>query len=273
MKRIAMLAAFPPPVSGQSLAAQILHDGLDPGEFHVFRLNLAESINGDPALRRLLQLAGVASRLCALCIRDKSLIVYMQLGFGRMAILRDIVYLAITRAFGRRCIVHVHGSGFRVAFDSLPKPLAALDRLLLSKVDCAIVLSQSLCDMFDGIVPKARIAVVKNGVSPRVENAARKYLRPMRDAHTPFRILFLSNLLHAKGFATLLEAAVLAQAAGHDWHFTFVGPKIPGQTIDIQDFITAHRLKNVLWRGAAFGSEKIQCYREADCFVLPSEFE
>ena len=69
-----MIAAFPPPVSGQSLAAKLLYDGLSPDEFDVFKLDLAEPSAGDTFLRRLYQLAGIEVKLISLCIREPELL-------------------------------------------------------------------------------------------------------------------------------------------------------------------------------------------------------
>lgn len=270
---LAMIAAFPPPVGGQSLAAQMLKDGLDPERFTVYSLDLAESIGGDPFVRRSYQLLGIAYRLSVLCFEHRELIVYLQLGHGRMSILRDLVYLLISKAFGKRCVVHVHGSGFRVALDALPRPLLALERYALSGVHCAIVLGDSLKGMFDELVLPERILSIDNGVEPELESDARSYMRETRDASLGFEILFLSNLLRGKGYALLLEVAKLAKAASKHWRFVFAGAKIADQGVDIDAFIAAEALEFVSFLGPVSGVRKWACYRSADLFVLPSYYE
>lgn len=272
--KIAMIAAFPPPVSGQSLAAQILRNGLDPEQFQIYELDLSESIGGDPLFKRVTRLGGIAVKLFALCVREKELIVYIQLGYGKVSIMRDMVYLAIARLFGKNVVVHVHGSGFRVTFQALPMPLKMIEQALLKGISTAIVLSSSLRPMFDGLISPANVLAVPNGVAPDVVKAATSFERPSRSLDAPFRILFLSNLLRMKGYETILRAAKLACQHGKTWHFDVVGPKIPAQGVDVEQYISENALEQtVSWHTTLQGEEKMACYKKADCFVLPSFFE
>ena len=269
---IAMISAFPPPVSGQSLAAKLLYDGLSPDEFDVFKLDLAESVGGDPFLKRLYQLAGIEVKLISLCIREPELLVYLQLGHGKMALLRDLIYLATASAFHKPCVAHVHGSGFRKALDALPKPIRALDKKLLKKLGAAIVLSDSLKSMFSQIVDEARIFAVDNGIDPEfVSLTDQAPERTVKEG--PLNILFLSNFLTAKGFSTLLRTAVMAQEKHKNYHFTFAGAKIPNQDVDIDEYIKDYQLQNVTVFDVIQGQDKHQAYQNADIFVLPSDYE
>jgi len=269
-----MIAAFPPPISGQSLAAQILKDGLDPNEFKVYALNLSESIGGDPFVKRVAQLGGIAAKLLALCVREKELIVYLQMGFGRSSILRDMVYLTIARLFRKSAVVHVHGSGFRIAFEHLPAPLRVIEQKIVSGLRAVIVLSDCLKPMFEGIVDAERIQSVPNGTAYDVVEAASAFSRPRRSADATFNVLFLSNLLRMKGFETMLLAAEIASKRGENWHFDIVGPKIEGQGPDIETYIAEHGLEHIVsWHTTVSGDEKMAYYKKADCFVLPSFYE
>lgn len=269
---VAMIAAFPPPVGGQSLAAKLLYDGLSPDEFDVFKLDLAESIGGDPFLKRFYQLAGIEIKLISLCMREPELIVYLQLGHGKVSIIRDLVYIATASAFKKSCVAHVHGSGFRAALDALPAPIRELDKIVLKKLKAAVVLSDSLKKMFDHIVDEERIFAIDNGIDP--EFVAMTDNAPVRTCHeNQFHILFLSNFLTLKGFSTLLRTAVLAQNREKCWHFTFIGEKIENQDVDIDGFISDYQLNNVTVRSVVQGKDKHDAYQSADVFVLPSIYE
>lgn len=271
---LAMIASFPPPMTGQGLAARILCDGLKPEDFRIYQLNLSDSVRGDAAFWRILKCSGLAAQLFALCLREKDLIIYLQMGFGRASIFRDMLFLTLSRLFGKRLIVHVHGSGFRVAFDSLPRPVQAMEHHLLSGIEKAIVLSPSLAAMFRGLIADDRICAVPNGVSEDVLCAATAFARRPRPKDKPFRVLYLSNLLRMKGYETILRAALLAKRAGLDWHFDIAGPQIPGQGTDPEAYIQQHALDDfITWHGLALGDQKMALYKNADCFVLTSFFE
>ncbi|MBR4986103.1 MAG: glycosyltransferase family 4 protein [Proteobacteria bacterium] len=272
MKPIAMIAAFPPPITGQSLAADLLRGGLKAAGVPLFELDLSEPIGSRSVAGRILQLARLEFRLAVLCIRTRDLTVYLQLGHGKAALLRDLVFMATAAAFRRPCVAHVHGSGFRAALDALPAPLRHIERRLVSRLDAAVVLSESLRAMFGGIVPDDRIFVVDNGIDPAFVDMARQ-ASPRVFSKDRFNVLFLSNFLKAKGFVTLLEAAAIADARRLPIHFDFVGAKIADQSVDIDDFIRREELSNVSVHPVVSGQNKHQAYRDADVFILPSEYE
>ena len=271
-KSIIIIGAFPPPVSGQSLAAQLLRDGLTDHGYQVFSLNFGESVGGDPLLRRICQLAGVELNLLYRCIRERGCIVYLQLGHGRVALVRDLFFMATAFLTRHPCITHVHGSGFRKAFDSLPQPVRIIEKFLIKRLKAAVVLSESLRAMFEGLLEDARIIAVDNGIDPAFvsltdENSARQ---PSNDH---LNILFLSNFLTAKGFSTLLRAAVLAKEKNRNYRFRFVGARIEGQDVDIDDFVREYGLQNVIVDDVLTGVAKHEAYQWADVFVLPSVYE
>ena len=93
MTKIAFIAAFPPPTTGQSLAADLLKKGLLQDNVCIFELNLAEPIEGETLPKRLFHLTKIEGYLLYLCIRNDDMIVYMQLGHGKLALLRDLVFM------------------------------------------------------------------------------------------------------------------------------------------------------------------------------------
>ncbi len=271
MSKIAFIAAFPPPITGQSLAADLLRKGLQEAGIEYYELDLAEPIGGENLLKRIMHLAKAEGRLAVLCIRHRDLIVYFQLGHGRLALVRDMFFMATAEAFGRPCIGHVHGSGFRKALDGLPRPIRWFEKQLIRRLKAAVVLSDSLRTMFDDVLCKERVHAVDNGIDPEfVGMTLGAEDRAQRDE---FRILFLSNFLTAKGFSTVLRTAVQAQKTGKSWRFVFIGEKIAKQDVDIDAYIADYGLTNVEVSDVVVGLQKHAAYREADVFVLPSSYE
>ena len=269
---IVMVSAFPPPVTGQSLAAKLLRDGLESSGFRVISLDFGKTIGDQSVWKRICQLAGIEWRLLKSCIREHDCIIYLQLGHGRLAIIRDIFLMATSWLTRHPSIGHVHGSGFRNAYDSLSLPLRVIVKFLIEKLDAAIVLSESLKEMFDGLIQRSRVFVVDNGIDPNFVSMTNECI-VRKPRSTGMNILFLSNFLTAKGFSTLLKTAVLAQERRCDWHFHFVGARIPNQDVDIDTFVREHHLQNVTIDDVLEGESKHEAYRDADVFVLPSVYE
>ncbi|MBQ9816974.1 MAG: glycosyltransferase family 4 protein [Proteobacteria bacterium] len=269
MPHIAFIASFPPPVCGQSLAADLLRTGLRKAGIEFRELDLAEPIQGYSAFKRICQLACLEGRLIALCIRDRDLVVYLQLGHGKSALIRDLFFMMTAMGFRKPCVAHVHGSGFRNALEQLPLPVRALEKKLIRHLKAAVVLSESLREMFKGLVDDEHIFAVDNGIDQSfVDLTSERTFEADQ-----FRVLFLSNFLTAKGFSVLLKTAVMAKKAGKSWQFIFVGAKIPGQDVELDAFIQDYELDNVKVHGVVEGEEKHIAYQNADIFVLPSEYE
>ena len=265
MPEVALIAAFPPPVSGQSLAARILRRGLRDAGIRVFELDLSDPISGTGILRRLFTLIALETRLAILCIRHRDAIVYIQLGHGKAAILRDLFLLATAECTGHPCIGHVHGSGFRRALDSLPAPVQWVARHLFGRLRAAVVLSDSLRDMFAGILPDDKIHAVDNGISREFVNN----ISTVRPIDGEFRILFLSNFLRAKGVETVLQTAQIAESQGLPWRFILAG----APDFDARRYVADHGLRRVTIHDVVTGNAKNRLYADADAFVLPSEYE
>lgn len=275
-QKIVCIASFPPPLAGQSIAAQILCDALrrDYAQcFELLNLDLSEAVGGESGCRRLHKMLKIALKLGFYCITHEDLGVYLQLGHGKASVVRDSVFLAIAQVMGKKCVGHVHGSGYRLALESLPAVLQKPARFFASRCAAAVVLSSSLRPMFEGILPAERIFEVPNGVESYIEEAARGFAREYEQNHRKVHVLYLSNLLQAKGFGVLLEAARQCARENAGLHFDFVGPKVEGQGPDIEEFIARHNLDNVTWHGSLEGEAKCRVYESADIFCLPSRYE
>ena len=270
MRKIAFIAAFPPPITGQSLAADLLKNGLQDEKTEIFELDLAEPIDGESLSKRLYHLAKVEGRLFYLCVKHGDMIVYMQLGHGKLALLRDLIFMMTAMITKHPCHGHVHGSGFRKAFDSLPKPIRWIEKKCISHLASAVVLSDSLRNMFLNLLDDNKIYAVDNGIDP---DFVALTMDKMPSEKEPKNILFLSNFITKKGFSTLLETAKLAQEANKNWVFYFYGQKIERQDVDIDSYIQQNDLHNVTVHDVVEGQKKHEAYCNADVFVLPSLYE
>lgn len=267
-----MISAFPPPVSGQSLAAKLLRDGLEASDYRVIPIDIGDVLGASSVLKRICQLAGIEFHLLKSCIRERDCIVYLQLGHGRLSIFRDMFFMATSWITRHPCIAHVHGSGFRTAYNGLSLPLRMIEKFLIGKLKAAVVLSDSLKQMFDGLLAPERIFAVDNGIDPEFVALTDECVDRERHSDS-FNILFLSNYLTAKGFSTLLRTAVIARDQGRNWKFRFAGARVPNQDVDIDAFIRDYDLTNVVADDVIEGRAKHEAYRDADVFVLPSEYE
>jgi glycosyltransferase involved in cell wall biosynthesis len=270
--------AIPPPVSGQSLAGEILLDQLDRRGVAVEVVDIGrpfvDSHSRWDTVRRAATVAGMPARLLAhfarLRRRAHPIVFYLQIGQGSAALARDALLFAAVLPLGLPIVVHVHGSAFRNAYDQAPPVLRAIIAQALRRASAAVVLSPSLKTMFDGLVPEERIVVVPNGVTRNVEEFART-AHPRREGRR-FTALFLSNLLESKGYGAFLQAALLAERRGLEIDFVIAGAKTQETTIDPSVFLRDHGLSSLKYLGAIDGEAKLRVFAESDVFVLPSRY-
>lgn len=207
---ILFVAPLPPPLTGQSIAADAARaDLLQRG--HVLRcVNLSKQsfVQGADSLRRVLEILGVAWLVWRQ--RDRCDVVYLTTAESVAGNLKDMVLLALLGRHRRRAWLHLHGgAGMRVLLSEGPAWLRRLNRAMLRDVAGIVVLGQRLASIFDGYLPPERLRVVKNFAADDLflsgDELAGKW-NAVGSGAVPLRVLFLSNHLPGKGHEELLGA-------------------------------------------------------------------
>ena len=115
-------------------------------------------------LRRILQV----KRELKIDIRQKKFdIYYLVIAQSKFGTLRDIIFLRTImkhKSKNSKIIIHLHGGGFKNHYSSLSKIFRNIIKYYFGKIDTAIVLSDSLVSMFEGILPLQTIKIVQNCV-------------------------------------------------------------------------------------------------------------
>jgi len=272
-------SAKAPPVTGLTVATEMLARQLDRHGIEYAILDISREFGptnrAAKIARRTLDVIEMPRRLRRLAegLRKKAptTLFYIQLGQSPRAMLRDLVLLRTARRLRLPVIVHVHGAAFRPAFDRAPSALRFLVSRALRRVSRAIVLSDTLAEMFDGLIDPRLVETIPNGVVDELARSAATSRPP--DDRLELRVLFLGNLIEAKGYVTFLEAAALAARRGLALRFVLAGAITEWTPVQPVEFARAHNLTNVEYRGVVGGDEKLALFADADVFVLPSRDE
>jgi glycosyltransferase involved in cell wall biosynthesis len=109
------------------------------------------------------------------------------------------------------------------------------------------------------------VAVVPNGVD----------IPPCRELRRSSHrtVLFLGRVHPIKGVDILLRAWNVVSARYPDWRLRIVGPDAEGHLERMQRLAASLRLERTEFCGPLYGSMKLEAYREADVFVLPTHSE
>jgi glycosyltransferase involved in cell wall biosynthesis len=278
---IVLVGPFPPPYQGVTLMFQtILKSSLNL-EFTLLPLNMSygglkSSPGGEWSFNKMLVNLKRTHELIKILRKQRPQIVYMALPQTRLGLIRSSLWILLAKRFSR-CIIHLHGSYFRILYNSIDPLSRILIRQALSRVDSCIVLSEQFRSMFSGLIPYERIFVVPNGVSEQAISHQDFQLAMERRRMSllgPLKVVFLSNLFESKGFSYLLEAAAILAKRGLLNHYYFVLAGLwenkelqcKWQAFVQQNLLSDH----VYFPGVISGRDKFQLLLDSDVFVLPT---
>ena len=198
-------------------------------------------------------------------------LLYLQLGQSARAMSRDLPVIALGRARGWPMVAHVHGGGFRAAYDACPPGLQRAVRWGLEQLDRVVVLSPALRPLFAGLVAPQRIRCIPNGVEEELQMRARAKGASVRSTDA-LKVLYLSNLIASKGYGVVLEAARRSARRGYPHRFVLAGSPSGEMDIDPAAFVAEPGLTNVEPPGPVSGRAKYELFEAADAFVLPTRY-
>lgn len=171
---------------------------------NIGRWDLGNVVLGLQALARLQRL-----------LRGTPGVLYLPLSASPGGFMRDSLFIHLASLRGWRVAAHLRGGEeFQDFYRGQPRPMRWWIRHTLSRVDSMGVMGNSLRSLFDGLVPRERVAVVSNG-TPDIPSDGSESRNGT--------VLFLSNLFARKGLVESVRAAHLVIDRHPNARFLFVG--------------------------------------------------
>jgi glycosyltransferase involved in cell wall biosynthesis len=207
-----------PPVHGVTVSTSlVVGNRLLREQFSVEHLDTSDHRTGENLGRWdvknvILGLSGVV-RLTRL-LAGRQGIVYLPLSQNAAGFLRDSLLIRAAAFRGWKVVGHLRGSEFPAFYAQQPRPFRAWIRTTLEKLTSMAVMGSSLSGLFDGLLPRERIAVVSNGTPDIYQDGFER---------DPEIVLFLSSLRQRKGVVASLEAALRVLERRPAARFLFVG--------------------------------------------------
>lgn len=264
-KKIGLIGQFPPPIHGLSKALDTLYNSYLNEEFDFTKIDIT---NNKLFLNNLIKV--LFSNL------DLYYLTISQSKFGNI---RDLIMIKLIQLKKKNIIIHLHGGGFRNILDNeLNKYQRKINYKVLSKVDAGIVLGDSLKYIFEGIIPKEKIYVVKNCVDDEVIISDEEFNEKILDLESKkeFKILYLSNFIEDKGYKEVLNLATLVkEKKDNRLRFVFAGKFFcENDKKEFFEYIKANNLEEIIeYRGVIYGEEKINTLKESDYFILLTRYK
>ncbi|MBI2236845.1 MAG: glycosyltransferase family 4 protein [Magnetospirillum sp.] len=250
--QIVLVGTIPPPITGQSVAFDMLVKGLrNRFALHVHDIS-GKAGRRDKSFTLLRAWEVVRSALGVFFHARKAKLLYLTIAQSRWGFLRDALIILLGRLAGAPVVIHLHGGNYDGYYRKETWLLRHVIRFVLNRVARFVVLSESLHDQFSFLGNSAaeRVTVVPNGCpvelgSPRPAPRGRLHL------------LYLSNLLIQKGYLDIVDAMVHLRRLvdGIDLRLTIAGTPMLGEddykdvkamTLSLRNHIRYNELEDVV---------------------------
>ena len=205
----------------------------------------------------------------AMCLlRSRPRIVHINTSFDPKAYWRDLVYLVLSKAMGRRVIYQIHGGALPGEFFPGSRALSALLRRILSWPDAVVVLARSEMAAYRDFAPRARIVRIANAVAlPEVDLCAERYL-----VNRPLEIVYLGRLITSKGIFETIQAVRILRDRGVEVRLTLAGSGAEASAAR-QAIDAAGISDRVQLLAPVVGPAKQRLWQQAHVFALPTYFD
>ena len=276
-----LVGDLPPPVHGQSIQFSLLCQHLPRHGFACRIVDIARK-SASPwerfSVTRALEVAAALGRVgMGLLAGERRM--YLILTLSRVGLARDVILIWMARLAGCRIAAHVHSGGYGGFYQAQGRLGRWLIRRSLRRVARIIVNSEGLRAMFafDARLQARTVAIASGAEVPGPVPAPGR--APPRGR--PLRLLFLSNMIPAKGYNEALDAVALLHEA-LPVRAVFAGrfvatPDDPAGLSEAEAEmrfrrrIEGHGLTDaVCYAGEAIGTKKWQLLTASDVLLLPT---
>ncbi|MDC8001200.1 glycosyltransferase family 4 protein [Aequorivita todarodis] len=269
-KKVLFILHLPPPVHGSSMVGQYIKNSSIINEaIHSEFINLGTSKSLDEIGKNPVQKIGAYLKIVFQTLKQlivfRPNLVYIALTAKGKAFYKDAFIALLAKLFGRKIVYHLHN---RSIAERQEKWLdVVLCKLLFKNAD-VILLSKYLYPEIQKYVPENRVHYCPNGIPDTVSKIPNEKI-PNSDERVA--ILFLSNLMRAKGVFVLLEACGILQEKQLPFHCTFIGGESDITSEIFQKKVSELGLsEKVHYAGKKYGAEKERAFSKADIFAFPT---
>lgn len=253
------IGTISPPITGQSMACDLLLSKLQSLQFDVHVINLSKTHlkNNNLEISRFYFFLKIVRFLLFNAHKfDK---IYFTVSESTLGNWKDLVlYLAMMRSLGK-VYVHVHGGmGFKTILRA-PSFRRYLNKMFLSRLAKIIVLGDFHRNTFANI-GLHNLAVVKNFSGHSMFNSTSSVGR---------NIVYLSNMIESKGYLGVLNSVDLVDDVGCTFYFAGAF-QLESDRINFEKAISLK--DNVQYLGVVSGEKKRDLLENCDIFILPTNY-
>ena len=273
-KKICFIAQFPPPMHGLSKAVETLYNSELNSEINhssQFEFEKVDITNNNVFLKNLLKIS-----------KSKADLFYFTISQTKGGNLRDLIIFKLLELQHRKCLIHLHGGYYRQLVDNdMPGWQRRANYKAIRKLAGAIVLSETLKRIFEGMIDDNKIFVVENCVDDQYllsDQEIEEKLKKLESAKI-LHVLWLSNFIRSKGYPLVLEMAKAekerVEASGERrFHFDFAGKFFEDSEKEYFDnYVKENKLEEyITYHGVVDGKKKKELLKKCYLFALPTRY-
>ncbi|OBV40656.1 Glycosyltransferase involved in cell wall bisynthesis [Janthinobacterium psychrotolerans] len=236
-------------------------------DFHLVHFQVGSEGRRESRARKLLRLAWSPFQFLQALRRQRPQIVHINTSMEQKSYWRDLAYLLVAKAMGKRVLYQVHGGALPQVFFGGKPLLTGLLRRVLRLPDAVVLLAQCELRGYRSFDPGLPVEVIPNAIDAGCD-AGDKPDSP----HAPLSLVYVGRLAESKGLFELVEALHLARAAGSTATLALAGSG-PAEAA-LRARVGALGLQEqVRFLGPVFGAAKHALWRGADVFGFPTHHE
>ena len=270
--KILFIMHMPPPVHGAAMMGQYIHDSKvinDAFDCYYINPSLSKEVAnvGKINLRKIACLFSNLFSIARTVLKEKPDLCYFTSTIGGWGIFRDMLTVGLLKLLRQRIILHLHNKGARNFYAK--HKIAGLAYRTIFRNTKVILLAEELYEDISLFARKKNIYYCPNGIPVTLDKPIER-LQP----HTPYRFLFLSNMIESKGVVVLLKACRILKEKGYKFICNFVGKWSDITEKDFNGYVAELGISDcVCANGPKYGKEKEAFLAGSDALAFPTYYE
>ena len=268
--RILFLTQLPPPVHGSAVISKIIVESKAITEsFHpkLIALHFAKSMRdlGSLTFGKIIKMFQVALQINRTIRTFRPHVVYFTISPKGFSFYRDVFYVAILKLYRSSIVFHLHVKGLDEESEKSFIKLHLFKYVFRNTY--VITLSKYLVSELTFFYSGTAF-IINNGIYEVPES--RQVLRSKK-SQDQIQLLYLSNLMRAKGIFVFLEAILWLSRMCSNFTVRIIVSPADVTIEELQLYIRENQLGDIIVLDmAVYGKEKHDAFREADIFIHPT---
>ncbi len=237
-------------------------------DFRLLHFQVGSQGRDESPPRKVWRLLSSPFQLLACLLRERPAIVHVNTSMDAKGYWRDIAYLALSHALGKKVIYQVHGGALPHEFFRGSRPLTALLRRVLRSVEAVLVLGNESLLAYRRFAPELRVRMIANAIDAGPD----PHWKRDRAAFGALTLVFVGRLVAGKGVFDIVEALAILVCERRQLRLVFAGNGADEARLRLR----VRQLGLEPWVdfvGVIEGERKERLWQESDLFVCPTHRE